>query len=67
MHSLVSKVIISVVVKFFKMTSPKAISILLHALTALIVIEFFLYKFVWNEGCVIIMYIRAKCEPVVKN
>ena len=48
------------VVKFFKMTSPKAFSILLHALTALIVIEFFLYKFVGNEGCVIIMYISEQ-------
>ena len=32
------------------MTSPKAVCILFQALTALIVIEFFPYKFVWNEG-----------------
>ena len=38
------------VVKFFKMTSPKAVCTLFKALTALIVIEFFPYKFVWNEG-----------------
>ena len=38
------------VVKFFNLTSPKAVCILFQALTALIVIEFFPYKFVWNEG-----------------
>ena len=38
------------VVKFFKMTSPKAVCILFQALTALIVTEFFPYKFVWDEG-----------------
>ena len=32
------------------MTSPKAVYILFHALTALIFIEFFPYKFVLNEG-----------------
>ena len=32
------------------MTSPKAVCSLFQALTALIVIEFFPYKFVWNEG-----------------
>ena len=37
-------------VKFFKMTSPKAVCILFQALTALIVTEFLPYKFVQNEG-----------------
>ena len=37
-------------VKFFKMTSPKAVRILFQALTALIVTEFLPYKFVQNEG-----------------
>ena len=60
-------------VKFFKITSPKAVFILFQALTALIVIEFFPYKFVRNEGLNNLpvqeadVYIRTKCEPVVKN
>ena len=37
-------------VKFFNMTFPKAVFILFQALTALIVKEFFSYKFVQNEG-----------------
>ena len=38
------------VVRFFKITFPKAVCILFQGLTALIVIEFFPYKFVRNEG-----------------
>ena len=38
------------VVRFFKMTFLKAVCILFQALTALIVKEFFPYKFVRNEG-----------------
>ena len=38
------------VVKFFKMIFPRAACILLQALTALLVIEFFPHKVVWNEG-----------------
>ena len=37
------------VVRLFKMTFPKAVCILLQALTALIVTEFFPYKLVRNE------------------
>ena len=38
------------VVKFFKIASPKAVCILFQVLTALKIIEFFPYKIVWNEG-----------------
>ena len=38
------------VVKFFKMTSPKVVSILFKALIALIVMEFLPCKLVWNGG-----------------
>ena len=38
------------VVRFFKMTFPKAVCILFQGLTALIAIECFPYKFVRNEG-----------------
>ena len=38
------------VLRFFKMTFPKAVYILYQALAALIVIEFVPYKIVWNEG-----------------
>ena len=76
MDFLVSKFLRGVVVKFFKITSPKTVCILFQALTALKVIEFFPYKIVWNEGLnnlpvkeaiVIIMHIRKKCEPVLEN
>ena len=38
------------VVKFFKITSPKAVCTLFQALTALIIIDFFIYIFAQNEG-----------------
>ena len=48
MHFLISKVLIWVVVKFFKMTSPKqAVCILFKALITLL--EFISHKFVQNE------------------
>ena len=50
MHFLLSRVLIRVVVKLFKMSSPKSVCILFKALSALIVTEFFPYKLVWNEG-----------------
>ena len=50
MHFLVNKVLISKVVKFFKMASPKDVCILFQTLTALKVIEFLPYKLVQNEG-----------------
>ena len=52
MHFLVSKVLIWMVVKSFKMKSSKTVCILfiLEALTAPIVIEFFPYELVRNEG-----------------
>ena len=37
-------------VRFFKMTFPKAVCVLFQALTALIVIKFFPHKIVQNEG-----------------
>ena len=65
------------VIKFFEMTSQEATCILFQALTALTVTELFPYKLVRNEGlnnlpveqtsCVIIVYIRKKCESVVEN
>ena len=48
MHFLFSKVLIGLVVIFFKMTFPKAVCIFFPALIALI--EFFPCKLVWNEG-----------------
>ena len=49
MHFLISKVLIWVVVKFFKITSPKqAVCILFQALITLL--EFISHKFVQNEG-----------------
>ena len=50
MNFSISKVLIRVVVKFFKTTSPKAVCILFQALIALIVIEIFPYKFIRNES-----------------
>ena len=50
MDFLVSKVLCCVVVKFFKITSPKTVCILFQALTALKVVELFPYKIVRNEG-----------------
>ena len=40
------------VVKFFKTTSPKAVSIFINYTncTYIIVIELFPYKLVWNDG-----------------
>ena len=38
------------IVDFFKIASSKAVCILYEALNALIVIEFFSYKLVWNDG-----------------
>ena len=49
MHFLVSKVLIWMVVKSFKMASSKTVFIL-EALTAPTVIEFFPYELVRNEG-----------------
>ena len=49
MHFLVIRVLIWVVVRFFKMTSPKTVCILFRALTPLTVMEFFPYKLVQNE------------------
>ena len=50
MYFLVSKVLTLIVVKFFRMTSPKVVCILIQVLTALIIIVFIPYKLVWNES-----------------
>ena len=45
-----SKIVTSMMIEFFQMTSPKAAYILFQALTALIVIQFFPYMLISNEG-----------------
>ena len=67
MHFLVSKVLTLMVVKAFKMTSPKGACILFQTLTALIVIDFFLYKFVQNEGLKSFPVEETKCKPIVEH
>ena len=47
---LVSEVLTWMVVKLFKITSPKVACILFQALTALIVIGFFWYQLILREG-----------------
>ena len=52
MHFLITKVLTIMVIKVFKMTSTKAVCILLQALTALIITESFPYKLVPNEDSI---------------
>ena len=49
MQFLVSKVVTLMMVKFFRVTTPKVVCILFQALKALAV-EYFPYKLVFNEG-----------------